>query len=112
LTSQLLEFQVSDPDVLRARLTGAGLRDVNVDTVTEKLAFGSGDEFWKWVMFSNPIAALLTGHLTAEQQVDMRRILDGMRERAGGRGSAILTTPCISAMERSDHLAHDRMLAP
>lgn len=89
-----LEFQVSDPNVLRARLVTAGLIDVNVDTVTEKLAFRSGDEFWNWVIFSNPIAGLLTGHLTPEQQLDMRRILDGMlRERAGGGGPAILTNP-------------------
>jgi ubiquinone/menaquinone biosynthesis C-methylase UbiE len=89
-----LEFQVSDPEVLRARLTAAGLTDVNVDTVTEKLTFRSSDEFWKWVIFSNPIAGLLTGHLTPEQQMDMRRILDGMlRERAGGHGPAILTNP-------------------
>lgn len=89
-----LEFQVSDPDVLRARLAAAGLIDVNVETMTEKLAFQSGDDFWNWVIFSNPIAGLLTGHLTPEQRLDMRRILDGMlRERAGGRGPAILTNP-------------------
>jgi ubiquinone/menaquinone biosynthesis C-methylase UbiE len=89
-----LEFQVSDPNMLRARLTAAGLSDVNIDTVTERLAFRSGDEFWNWVIFSNPIAGRLTGHLTADQQVDMRRVLDGMlRERAGGYGPAILTNP-------------------
>ena len=89
-----LEFQASDPHVLRARLTAAGLTDVTVDTVTEELAFRSGDEFWNWVIFSNPIAGVLTGHLHPEQQMDVRRILDGMlRERAGGRGPAILTNP-------------------
>jgi ubiquinone/menaquinone biosynthesis C-methylase UbiE len=89
-----LEFQASDPDVLRARLRAAGLTDVTVDTVTEKLAFRSGDEFWNWVIFGNPIAGVLTGHLSPEQQMDVRRILDGMlRERSGHSAPAILMHP-------------------
>jgi ubiquinone/menaquinone biosynthesis C-methylase UbiE len=89
-----LEFQVSDPQVLRARLTAAGLTEVNVDTVREKLEFRSGEEFWNWVMFSNPIAGRLTEHLTPQQQLDMRHVLDGMlRDRSGGSGTAVLTNP-------------------
>jgi ubiquinone/menaquinone biosynthesis C-methylase UbiE len=89
-----LEFQVSDPEVLRERLADAGLKDVTVATVTEKLEFRSGQAFWNWVLYSNPIAGLLTAHLTPEQKTDMRQILDGMlRERSGHNGPAILTNP-------------------
>jgi ubiquinone/menaquinone biosynthesis C-methylase UbiE len=89
-----LEFQVSDPEVLRQRLDEAGLKDVTVATVTERLEFRSGQEFWNWVLYGNPIADLLTAHLTPEQKTDMRRILDGMlRERSGDTGPAILTNP-------------------
>jgi ubiquinone/menaquinone biosynthesis C-methylase UbiE len=41
-----LEFQVSDPEVLRARLADAGLTHITVSTVTEKLEFRSGQELW------------------------------------------------------------------
>jgi len=89
-----LEFQVSDPEVLRQRLAEAGLKDVTVATVTERLEFRSGQEFWNWVLYGNPIAGLLTAHLTPEQKSDMRRILDGMlRERSGDTGPAVLTNP-------------------
>ena len=93
-SSPPLDFQVSDPEVLRTRLADAGLREVTVATVTEKLRFRSGQELWNWVLFSNPIAGLLTSHLTAEQKVDVRRVLDGMlRERSSDGGPAVLTNP-------------------
>ena len=93
-SSPPLEFQVSDPEVLRARLADAGLSQVTVATVTEKIEFRSGQELWNWVMFSNPIAGLLTAHLTSEQKVDVRRVLEGMlRERSSEGGPAILTNP-------------------
>lgn len=94
VTSPPLEFQLSDPEVLRERLVRAGLREVSVATVTERLEFRSGQELWNWVLFSNPIAGLLTAHLTPEQTVDVRRVLEGMlRERSGHDGPAILTNP-------------------
>lgn len=93
-SSPPLEFQVSDPELLRTRLANAGLREVTVSTVTEKLGFRSGQELWNWVLFGNPIAGLLTSHLTAEQKVDVRRVLDGMlRERSSDGGPAVLTNP-------------------
>src|SRR6185503_16865350 len=55
VSSPSLEFQVSDPGLLRARLADAGLTRVTVDTVTEKLEFRSGEELSNWVLFSNPI---------------------------------------------------------
>jgi hypothetical protein len=93
-SSPPLEFQVSDPEVLRARLADAGLTQVTVDTVTEKLEFRSGQELWNWVLFSNPTAGLLTSHLTPDQQVDVSRVLDGMlRERSSHEGPTVLTSP-------------------
>ena len=93
-SSPPLEFQVSDPDVLRDRLADAGLTPVTVDTVTEQLEFRSGHDLWNWILFSNPIAGVLTAHLTSEQKIDVRRILDGMlRERSADGGPAVLTNP-------------------
>jgi len=93
-SSPPLEFQVSDPAVLRARLEDAGLTRVTVDTVTEKLEFRSGEELWNWILFGNPIASVLTAHLTSEQKIDVSQTLDGMlRERSVDGGPAILTNP-------------------
>jgi len=87
-----LEFQVSDPDVLRQRLTEAGLKDVRIERMAERPAFGSGQEMWDWVMYGNPIPGMLVANLTEEQQARLRQVLDGMlRERAGANGRAVLT---------------------
>ena len=89
-----LEFQVADPEVLRERLNVAGLTDVTVETVSEKLRFRSGREMWDWVLNSNPLAGMLVADLTEEQRADVRAVLDGMlRERSGGSGAAVLTSP-------------------
>ena len=51
-----LEFQVADPEMLRQRLTDAGLKDVIVDTThEERVEFSSGQEMWNWVLGGNPI---------------------------------------------------------
>lgn len=91
-----LEFQVSNPAVLHQRLKEAGLRDVKVETVTEKLEFSSGDELWKWILYGNPIP----GHILAElnfnnDQIEViKQQLDVMiRERAGINNSATLSNP-------------------
>ena len=87
-----LEFQVSDPEVLRQRLTDAGLKEVGVKRTTERPAFGSGQEMWDWVLNGNPIPGMLVADLTEEQQARLRQVLDGMlRERSGGNGPAVLT---------------------
>jgi ubiquinone/menaquinone biosynthesis C-methylase UbiE len=90
-----LEFQVADPEVLRQRLTDAGLEDVIVDTThEERLEFSSGQAMWDWVLGSNPIAGMLVSDLTGEQRDTVRQVLDGMlRERSGGHGPAVLTAP-------------------
>ena len=87
-----LEFQVSDPDVLRRRLTDAGLKDVRVVRTAERPAFGSGQEMWDWVLNGNPIPGMLIADLSADQQARLRQVLDGMvHERAGANGRAVLT---------------------
>jgi SAM-dependent methyltransferase len=89
-----LEFQVADPDVLRQRLTDAGLTDVRIEKSAEILEFSSGQQMWDWVLGSNPIAGMLVGDLTEEQQGTVRQVLDGMlRERSNGNGPAVLTAP-------------------
>ena len=90
-----LEFQVADPEVLRQRLTDAGLKNVTVDTThEERVEFRSGQELWNWMLGSNPISGIVVGDLTGEQQATMRQVLDGMlRERSGGNGTAVLTAP-------------------
>ncbi len=89
-----LPFQVADPEKLRRELIDAGLKDAKVETVTEELQFGTGNEMWDWVVNSNPIARMIIADLTPEQEGVVQRSLDDMlRERSGGCGSAILTNP-------------------
>lgn len=89
-----LEFQVSDPEVLRRRLIDVGLKEVRVERRAERPSFGSGQEMWDWVLCGNPIPGLLVADLTEEQQARLRQVLDGMlRERSGGSGPAVLTNP-------------------
>jgi ubiquinone/menaquinone biosynthesis C-methylase UbiE len=89
-----LEFQVSDPEVLRQRLIDAGLKVVGVERTAERPTFSSGQEMWDWVLYGNPIPGTVIAdlNLTEEQQARLRQILDGMlRERADGDGRAVLT---------------------
>ena len=90
-----LDFQVADREVMRQRLIDAGLKDVVVDTShEERVEFRSGQQMWDWVLNSNPIAGMIVGDLTPEQQVTVREVLDRMiRERSGGHGPAVLTAP-------------------
>ncbi len=86
-----LEFQVADPEVLRQRLTDAGLKDVRVARTAERPAFTSGQEMWDWVYYSNPFAEMIVGEVTKDQRETLVRVLGGMlRERAGGNGKAVL----------------------
>jgi SAM-dependent methyltransferase len=87
-----LEFQVADPDVLRRRLTDAGLTNIRVERTAERPAFASGQEMWDWVLYGNPIPGMLVADLTESQQARLRQVLDGMlRERAGANRRAVLT---------------------
>lgn len=87
-----LEFQVADPEVLRQRLTDAGLKGVRVQRTAERPSFASGQEMWDWVLYGNPIPGMLVADLSEDQRARLRRILDGMlRERAGTNGRTVLT---------------------
>jgi SAM-dependent methyltransferase len=89
-----LEFQVSDPDVLRRRLTDAGLKDIRVERTAERPAFTSGQGMWHWVLYGNPIPGMMVADLSEDQRARLRQVLDGMvRERAGASGRAVLTNP-------------------
>ena len=87
-----LEFQVSDPEVLRRRLTDAGLRNVRIERTAERPSFASGQEMWDWVLYGNPIPGMLLADLSEKQQTRLPQVLDGMlRERAEANGRAVLT---------------------
>jgi ubiquinone/menaquinone biosynthesis C-methylase UbiE len=90
-----LEFQVSDPEELRRRLTEAGLTDVVVDTtVEERVALRSGQQLWDWCLGGNPIPGMLVADLNEGQRDEVIRVLDGMvKERAAIDGTAVLTAP-------------------
>ena len=89
-----LPFQVADPEVLRQRMTEAGLRDVRIERVNHRMEFLSGRQMWDWVTTSNPIGAMLVADLSPEQSVAVQQALDGkLRERSGGSGPATLTNP-------------------
>ena len=91
----LLEFQVSDPAILRQRLIDAGLTNVTIDmSHQERITVRTGQQLWDWTMGGNPIPGSLVADLTDEQRTDIIRVLDGMiRERGGGGGPAVLTAP-------------------
>jgi len=89
-----LEFQAADPEVLRARLTDAGLNDVRVERTAERPVFASGQEMWNWLYCGNPIAEMVVGDLSDEQRATLRQVLDGMlRDRTGANGRAVITNP-------------------
>jgi SAM-dependent methyltransferase len=89
-----LPFQVADAEKLRRALAGSGLRDIQVETVVQRMEFRSGKEMWNWIVNSNPLGAMLVADLMEEQEAAVQRALDGMlRERAAGKGPAILTDP-------------------
>jgi SAM-dependent methyltransferase len=101
-----LEFQVSDPDVLRERLVAAGLRDVQVDTTQqERLELSTGQEAWDWMCFSNPITGIILDDVgvSEDERATMRAVLDQMiRERAGTAGVAVLTASLNIGWGRKD----------
>ena len=91
-----LPFQLQDPERLRRELTIAGLKDVKVETTTETMEFQTGKELWDWLVSSNPIAEMVLGglDLTSDERGAIRDALDPMvRERSGGSGPAVLTSP-------------------
>ena len=90
-----LEFQVSDPKVLRARLEQAGLTDVTVDTAhQERVELRFGQQLWDWCLAGNPIPGMLVADLSDDRKAAVKRNLEAMiHERKNDTGVAIVTAP-------------------
>ena len=91
-----LPFQLQDPERLRQEFARVGLKDIRVESITEKLEYQSGQQLWDWLTNSNPIAeaVLAEVNLTKEQTAVVQQSLDRMvRERVGENGIAVLTAP-------------------
>jgi hypothetical protein len=87
---------LQDPERLRQEFARVGLKDIRVESITEKLEYQSGKQLWDWLTNSNPIVetVLAEVNLTKEQTAVVQQALDRMvRERAGGSGTAVLTSP-------------------
>ena len=91
-----LPFQLQDPARLRSELAAAGLKDIRVETITERTAFESGKALWEWLVWSNPIVESVLGCLKlteAERQAVQRALDKQVRERAAGQAAARLANP-------------------
>ncbi len=90
-----LPFQLQDPDKLHRELANAGLKDVNVETVTETTQFQSGKELWDWIVWSNPIVGMVLGSLNLknDERTVIQHTLERMVRESGGTGPARLRNP-------------------
>lgn len=91
-----LPFQLQDPARLRRELAEAGLKDVEVETITEQLPLSSGTQLWDWLTNSNPIVGSLLDELqlSKAETTAVQEALDRMvGARSRGNGAAILTNP-------------------
>lgn len=91
-----LPFQLQDPAKLRHELERAGLNNTEVETITETLEFGNGQNLWDWLVWSNPIVETVLGslNLTSAERSTIVQTLDGLvQERADGQAAAMLTNP-------------------
>ncbi len=92
-----LEFQLADPDRLHSELSTIGLKDVNVETVTETTEHKNGKDLWDWLVWSNPLVEGVLGrmlNLTNDERGVVQEALDKMvRDRAGDSDAAKLTNP-------------------
>lgn len=89
-----LPLQLQDPERVRRELTAAGLHDVTVETVTETLAFPTGQSLWDWLVSSNPIVGTVFDSLSlTSNEIDVVRkaLAELVRERAAGGDLARLT---------------------
>jgi ubiquinone/menaquinone biosynthesis C-methylase UbiE len=89
-----LEFQVADPEVLRQRLTDAGLWEVTVDTAHhETIQPATGQELWDWCLGGNPIPSMLVAELSSEQKAQVVSALDDMVRARSSAGNATFSAP-------------------
>ena len=104
-----LEFQVADPEVLRRRLTDAGLKDVRVERTAERPTFRSGQEMWDWVLYGNPIPGMWSQISARTSERDYVRSSTACSASApGGMGEPYSRTRSTSASARSDALVRAR----
>ena len=91
-----LPFQLQDPERLRREFAVAGLKDVEVETITETTNFRSGKHLWEWVVWCNPIVESVLGELDLKNderdavQLAMERLV---RDRAADEDAALLSNP-------------------
>ena len=98
-----LEFQVADPEVLRQRLTEAGLKDVRVERTAERPAFVSGQEMWDWVLYGNPIPGMLLANLSEDHaRVSARSSLECSASAPTLTGEPCSRTRSTSALGGSE----------
>lgn len=91
-----LPFQLQDPERLRKELSDAGLKDIEVETITETTQFESGNQLWDWLVCSNPIVEMVLESLALtenERTVIQQALAKLVEERAAGSGMAKLTNP-------------------
>lgn len=91
-----LPFQLQDPERVRREFIGAGLKDVRIETMSERMVFETGAALWDWLRSSNPIVESILGELkvTRDERESVKAALEQLvRERAGGDGQAVLTVP-------------------
>jgi ubiquinone/menaquinone biosynthesis C-methylase UbiE len=91
-----LPFQLQDPARLRRELADAGLKALEIETITETLEFQTGQQLWNWLIWSNPVCEDVLGslNLTTTERGTIEQTLDRMvRERANGHAVAKLTNP-------------------
>jgi ubiquinone/menaquinone biosynthesis C-methylase UbiE len=91
-----LPFQLQDPEALRSELAKAGLKDIRIETVSEKLECPSGAALWDWLLHSNPIVGAILGELSlapSKLGVVSATLERMVRSRAGAGGTTVLTAP-------------------
>lgn len=91
-----LPFQLADPERLRREFATAGLKNIEVETITETTEHITGKDLYEWLVWSNPIVEMVLGslNLTNKERGVIQQTLETMvRERTGGSGVAKLTNP-------------------
>lgn len=90
------EFRLADPETLRSELVEVGLKDVQVDQITEYTEFKSSTFLWEWIIWSNPIVEMILGMLnvTDDERDTIEKTMHRLwEERAGASGVATLSAP-------------------
>jgi SAM-dependent methyltransferase len=90
------EFRLADPEKLRRELVEAGLKEVQIDRITEYTEFKTPKFLWEWIICSNPIVEMILGMLnvTNEERGNIEKTMYKLwEERAGTSGVATLSAP-------------------